>query len=769
MKKIYLLLTALAFGTAHAQTPATDPALTTGSTGTISFTYANQTVQYTTVRAADGNVWSQQNLGSSQIATSATDADAFGDLYQWGRWQDGHQLRTSATSTNAPVPNNPSGITGNSNFITSDPTWWDNGATDNKWEAATPADANEFNGCDPCKAMGQGWRLPTEAEWQAVMQSESITNVASAFQSNLKLTVAGARNSSGNLYNVGVRGYYWSNTISATNPDFAKYLYYSNAIVNAGAGGFRDQGTSVRCIKGLVIIKPAPTSLTVNVYNGTPAQITTNDGTIQLVAHVLPVAAEQTVTWSRIAGAEFASVNASGVVFALDNGTVTVQAVSTEDATILGTINVVITNQVIAPESLTITVHDNAAAQINTNNGTLQLNAAILPAEADQSLTWFIVTGSEFATVDTNGLVTATANGTVTVKAVSTARPSIVHTIDITITNQTIQPTSLDVTVPENASPRINTVGGTLQLIANVLPADAGQDVTWSIIEGGALATIDENGVVTASVNGSITVQAVSTIDTTVVDTITILIINQDMLSSAPYCQASVEWDVEPITRVQFAGIDNTSPETINTTPAYERFINITGNVILNQTYTLNVEGNTAGSFIHDIRVFIDWNQNHVYDMDTEYYTTSLQSSTGIDGIKATLDITVPPTALTGTTRMRITKDQWNVYEEGEFDACTSAYYGQVEEYSLKVNAPVAGIDEINKTDFTLYPNPTTDIVTIQAVNEIKSIEAYNLTGQLIAAGTTNKISLGKAATGVYILKVSFTDGSTANQKIIKR
>lgn len=766
MKKIYLLLAALAFGSAYAQ----DPALATGSTGTVSFTYANQTVQYTTVRAADGNVWSQQNLGSTHTATSATDADAFGDLYQWGRWQDGHQLRTSSTSADVPVPNNPSGIsTGNSNFITSDPSWWDNGASDNKWEAATPADANEFNGCDPCRAMGQGWRLPTEAEWQAVMQSESITNIATAFQSNLKLTVAGARNSSGALYNVGVRGYYWSSTISATNPDFAKYLYYSNAIVNASAGGFRDQGTSVRCIKGLVITKPDPTSLTVNVYNGTPAQITTNDGTLQLVAHVLPAAAEQTVTWSIVTGAEFASVNASGVVFALGNGTVTVQAVSTENAAILGTINVVITNQVVAPESLTITVQDNAAPQINTNNGTLQLNAGILPAEADQSVTWFIIAGSEFATVDANGLITATANGTVTVKAVSVAKPSIIHTIDVTITNQTIQPTSLDVTVLENALPRINTVGGTLQLIAAVLPADASQNVTWSIIEGGALATLDENGLVTASVNGTITVQAVSTIDNTIVDTITILIINQDMLSTAPYCVVSVEWDVEPITRVEFAGIDNTSPATINTTPAYERFIDITGNVTLNETYTLNVEGNTAGNFTHDIRVFIDWNQNQVYDMDSEYYATSLESSTGTDGIKATLNITVPATAQIGTTRMRIIKDQWNVYEEGEFDACTSAYYGQVEEYSVKVNAPVAGIDEINKTAFTLYPNPTTDVVTIQAANEVKSIEAYNLTGQLIASGTTNQISLGKAAAGVYILKVNFTDGGTANQKIIKK
>lgn len=768
MKKIYLLLTALAFGSAYAQ----DPALATGSTGTVSFTYANQTVQYTTVRAADGNVWSQQNLGSTHTATSATDADAFGDLYQWGRWQDGHQLRTSAISAETPTPNNPSGIsTGNSSFFTSDPSWWDNGSAEDKWEATTPAGVTDVNGCDPCKAMGEGWRLPTEAEWQAVMQSEGITNVATAFNSNLKLTTAGARNSSGALYNVGVRGYYWSSTISSSNPDFAKYLYYSNAIVNASAGGFRDQGTSIRCTKGLAIPKPTPTSLTVSVYNGAPATITLNDGSLQLTTYILPSAANQEVTWTVIAGAEFATVNQTGTVVALNNGTATIQAVSNENAAILDTIEVVITNQVVAPESLSITVQDNAAAQININNGTLQLNSAILPAEADQAVTWFITTGSEFATVDANGLVTATANGIVTVKAVSVARPAIVNTIDVTITNQTVQPVSLDVTVLNGDPARIRTVGGTLQLTAAVLPADASQEVIWSIIEGGALASISESGFITASTNGLITVQAVSIIDNTILDTIVITILNQNMLSSAPYCPVSVEWDVEPITRVQFADIDNASPSVVNVSPAYERFIDIIGNVTQNETYTLSVEGNTVGNFSHDIRVFIDWNQNEIYDMDTEYYATSLASSTGTDGIKATLGITVPATALTGTTRMRIVKDQWNIYEEGDFDACTDAYYGQIEEYSLKISEqePVTGIDEISKTGFTLYPNPTTDVVTIQSANEIKSIEAYNLTGQLIAAGTTNQISLGKAAAGVYILKVNFTDGGSATQKIIKK
>ena len=55
-----------------------------------------------------GKIWMDRNLGASQVATSSTDANAYGDLYQWGRAADGHESRTSATtSTNATsaVPN----------------------------------------------------------------------------------------------------------------------------------------------------------------------------------------------------------------------------------------------------------------------------------------------------------------------------------------------------------------------------------------------------------------------------------------------------------------------------------------------------------------------------------------------------------------------------------------------------------------------------------------------------------------------------------------
>ena len=38
-----------------------------------------------------------RNLGAGRVAQSSDDALAYGDLYQWGRATEGHQVRVSDT------------------------------------------------------------------------------------------------------------------------------------------------------------------------------------------------------------------------------------------------------------------------------------------------------------------------------------------------------------------------------------------------------------------------------------------------------------------------------------------------------------------------------------------------------------------------------------------------------------------------------------------------------------------------------------------------
>jgi hypothetical protein len=57
---------------------------------------SKSTVAIAQVTSSTGQVWMDRNLGASQVATSSTDPASYGDLYQWGRPADGHQIRTSA-------------------------------------------------------------------------------------------------------------------------------------------------------------------------------------------------------------------------------------------------------------------------------------------------------------------------------------------------------------------------------------------------------------------------------------------------------------------------------------------------------------------------------------------------------------------------------------------------------------------------------------------------------------------------------------------------
>ena len=219
------------------------PGETVGDTGWT--VYGQDTLVL--VRAADANVWAQQNLGATEVASATNGANAYGDLYQWGRWNDGHALTGSATAQASTLAlNNPLGLgMGSANFyIGSPPTdWWSAGTDADSWTDAT---VSATDGVDPCAALGIGWQLPTQADWTDVLAAEGITNTATALASNLRMPPAGARDGqTGTIINAGLYGQYWSNTVSGP---YAKDLTVGDTWVNPGDDALRSYGMCVRCM-----------------------------------------------------------------------------------------------------------------------------------------------------------------------------------------------------------------------------------------------------------------------------------------------------------------------------------------------------------------------------------------------------------------------------------------------------------------------------------------------------------------------------------------
>lgn len=255
-----------------------EPGNNIGDQGQVLFTYQGKEVTYKTVRLGDGSVWSLQNLGAESVATASDDYLSYGDLFQWGRWDDGHQVVVRNQATGAgdvpagssaglndlPTPNDPTGIGSGSPLFYYKAFWW----KDTQNATVTAAKAEEVtatNGCDPCKAMGEGWRLPTKAEWDAIMVNSngilgevgisdaSPITTSSAFVSVLKLPASGFRiHNTGKLSALGTRCMYWSSD-GFWNVSQSVGQAYSMSITATAAStssSYRGYGFSVRCMKG---------------------------------------------------------------------------------------------------------------------------------------------------------------------------------------------------------------------------------------------------------------------------------------------------------------------------------------------------------------------------------------------------------------------------------------------------------------------------------------------------------------------------------------
>lgn len=86
-------------------------------------------------------------------------------------------------------------------------------------------------------------------------------------------------------------------------------------------------------------------SVKVTTQGNVPATITTQSGTLQLVATVYPTTINQNVTWSTIPVTGIGSVTSSGILTAMSNGTIWVKAVSVLDPTKADSILVMMNNQ----------------------------------------------------------------------------------------------------------------------------------------------------------------------------------------------------------------------------------------------------------------------------------------------------------------------------------------------------------------------------------------------------------------------------------------
>lgn len=182
-----------------------------------------------------------------------------------------------------------------------------------------------------------------------------------------------------------------------------------------------------------------------------------------------------------------------------------------------------------------------------------------------------------------------------------------------------------------------------------------------------------------------------------------------------------------------------------------------------------SIEISYSNQWDHDATVYswIDFDRNGTFDSD-EFTSTPIAKYTSGKAILNWNDLDGRIDIIDGKTyaRFRITYEDLSSNESTKW-----VYSGEIEDYVLVIKGGTLGVDdELLERDLSLYPNPVSEILSVESRFPLKRIEIYNLLGQEVKEVHSNfeTINLRDLSKGIYMIKISSENGSTV-RKLIKQ
>lgn len=176
--------------------------------------------------------------------------------------------------------------------------------------------------------------------------------------------------------------------------------------------------------------------------------------------------------------------------------------------------------------------------------------------------------------------------------------------------------------------------------------------------------------------------------------------------------------------------------------------------------------------------VWIDYNQDGDFlDTDELVWGTTLGDDLFAHGVVATGSFTVPISALTGNTRMRIASRTYWTPDSSVALSFDGNNGGEYEDYTFNITSNTLSENTNSISNFTLYPNPAKDELTIKLpinynLNNLK-VELYDIQGRVITqkdiTNSSTKINnLSELNNGVYFVRFTNDSGVIGSKKLVK-
>lgn len=192
----------------------------------------------------------------------------------------------------------------------------------------------------------------------------------------------------------------------------------------------------------------------------------------------------------------------------------------------------------------------------------------------------------------------------------------------------------------------------------------------------------------------------------------------------------------------------------------------VAADLIPGKEYDLTISYSYHSPSVLDMRGWIDFNKNGVFDNDEEVLNTNMRGLKA--GEKTTFKIVIPEGVEADSYRLRL-KIAYNV--DFEIDPCEFQGYGEIEDYMIEVLESPTSVLVKELDNLQYYPNPVSDVLMLKSAYEIRQVEIYDMLGQKVKdeqfGSRDVQVLTGDLNGGSYLVKIT-TDEGHATIQIVK-